>query len=355
MWTAVALTGAAILAAIAVIYLRAPATERPIQFSMALNRTAYANIPRLAPDGSALAYTVVDASGARKLWLRGLDSAEATPLSGTEDALYPFWSPDGTWIGFYAQQKLKKVSRDGGSVQTILALPAFDGTAAWSSTGEIVYSPENRAPLYRIRDSGGTPQQLTRLDEPRGENSHRWVRFLPDGKHFLFSARCANRENNALYSGSLDSGDIRRIGPIQSNVAYAPSREGRGGFLIFAREGSLFEQPFDGTALSDEPLRLMGIGYRPISIQALFDVSADGRVLVSSPPSTTEQNLTWFDRKGFSSGTLGPPGEYQEPRISPDGNRVIFNRPDDNGGNRDVWLLEIGRGVAARLTKDPCK
>ena len=352
-WTIALLAGSAILAAIAAIYLHAPAAERPLQFSLALNHTAYASIPRLAPDGSALAYAVVDASGSRKLWLRGLDSAEAKPLPGTEDALYPFWSPDGRWIGFYAQQKLKKVSRDGGSVQTILALPAFDGTAAWSSTGEIVYSPENRAPLYRIHDSGGTPQPLTKLDEARGENSHRGVRFLPDGKHFLFSARCSTRQNNALYSGSVDTGEIRRIAPIQSTVAYSPPREGRGGFLIFANDGGLFEQPFDRMTLSGEPVRLMDVGYRPIGMLAFFDVSMDGRVLVSSPPSNTEQNLTWFDRKGMSAGTLGPPGEYQQPRISPDGTRVIFNRPDDNGGNRDVWLIETGRGVLARLTKDP--
>jgi Tol biopolymer transport system component len=352
VWTIALIACSAILAAIVSVYLRSASPDRPVQFS--LSRTAYATtIPRLAPDGGAIVYPEVDASGQRKLWLRRLDSAEAKPLSGTEDALSPFWSPDGRWIGFYAQQKLKKVSRDGGSPQTIIALAAFDGTAAWSSTGEILYSPENRAPLYRIPDSGGTPRQVTKLDESRGENSHRFVRFLPDGKHFLFSARSSDRENNALYSGSVESGEIRRLAPIQSNVAYVPPREGRIGWLVFAHEGELYLQAFDGKTLSGEPLRLMDVGYNSIGMRALFDVSMDGRVLVSSPPSNTEQNLTWFDRKGMSAGTLGAPGEYQQPRISPDGTRVIFNRPDDNGGNRDVWLLETRRGIAARLTKDP--
>jgi serine/threonine-protein kinase len=123
--------------------------------------------------------------------------------------------------------------------------------------------------------------------------------------------------------------------------------------LVFARDGVLYRQPFDGQALSGEPMRLGDVAYRAISLQALFDVSMDGRVLISSPPSASTQHLTWFDRTGANKGTMGPPGQFQQPRISPDGRRVIFNRPDDNGGNRDLWMIETGRGVAGRLTTDP--
>jgi eukaryotic-like serine/threonine-protein kinase len=159
----------------------------------------------------------------------------------------------------YAQRKLKKISREGGSAQTIVALPASDGTAAWSSTGEILYAPGNRTPLFRIPDNGGMPQQVTTLDASRGENSHRLVRFLPDGKHFLFIARCSNRDNNALYFGFLDSGEIRRVAPIQSTVAYAPPYEGRSGMLLFARENMLYRQPFDGVTLSGEAVPLIDV------------------------------------------------------------------------------------------------
>ena len=317
---------------------------------MVVSALAEADCPRVSPVGSASVYTAVDPSGKRQIWLRPLDSDNPKPVAGTDDALYPFWSPDGRWIGFYAQRRLKKINREGGSAETIVALPAFDGTAAWSATNEILYAPGNRAPLYRISDKGGTPQQVTMLDAARGENSHRLVRFLPDGKHFLFVARCNNRENNALYSGALDSGEVQRVAPIQSSVAYAPPSDGRAGMLIFARESMLYRQPFDGATLSGEAVPLMDVSYRPVGLQAFFDLSLDGTVLLSQPPSTTEENLVWFDRKGVKSGGLGPAGKFEQPEISPDGNRVVFNRPDDNGGNRDVWIIETARGTASRLT-----
>jgi hypothetical protein len=101
-------------------------------------------------------------------------------------------------IKFVDEKFSAQISSDGGNPLTIIALPAFDRTAAWSSTNEILSSPENRTPPYSIRDSGGTSRQITKPDESGGENSHRFVRFLPDGRRFLFSARCGNRENNSL-------------------------------------------------------------------------------------------------------------------------------------------------------------
>jgi eukaryotic-like serine/threonine-protein kinase len=334
----------------AVIYLRPAATEQPVQFSLLLDRTAYGDVPRISPHGDMIVFPAIDAAGRRQLWLRRLESDDAKPIVGTDDALYPFWSADGRSIGFYAQQKLKRINLDGGGGQTIISLPAFDGTAAWSSTGEILYAPGNRTALYRVSDKGGNPREFSRLDASRGENSHRLVRFLSDGKRFLFSARSSNRENNALYSGSIDSGDIRRIASIQSNVAYVPPMARHPGTLVFVRESVLYRQPFDGATLSGEPVRLMDIGYRAISMQGFFDVSADGKVLLTRPPYTIEQRLTWFDRKGTNLGTLGSVGTFEQPQISPNGDRVIFNRPDDNGGNRDVWLIETARGTASRLT-----
>jgi len=353
IWVTAALA-AALAGFIGGARLRAPSAERRLQFSLIMeHNNAYASIPRVSPDGSMVVYPATDSTGRRQLWLRRLDSDNASPIAGTDDALYPFWSPDGLWIGFYAQPKLKKVARDGGSLQTLATLPAFDGTAAWSGTGEIVYAPGNRTPLYSMSASGGASTRLTTLNESLGENSHRSLRFLPDGRHFLFSARCANRENNAMYSGSLDSNEIRRLAPIQSNVAYVPPVGGAGPMLLYVRDGELYRQPFDGQALSGQAERLMKVAYRAISMQGLFDVSIDGRVLITSLPSATTQHLAWFDRNGVSTGTLGPAGQFEQPRISPDGNRVIFNRPDENGGNRDVWMVEIDRAVAARLTTDP--
>ena len=344
----------ALLGVAVVMHTRPSQAERTVRFNLSAEgmKEKVGALPLPSPDGTAVVYLASDLEGKRMLWLRPLDSEDAKPLAGTEDAIRPFWSPDGRWIGFYSQGKLKKVSRDGASVQTIAALSGFDN-GAWSSTGEILYEPGNRTPIYRIPDSGGTPQQVTKLDESRTENSHRWITFLPDGHHFLFLARCGNRENNALYEGSLDSGETRRVAHMESNVAYVPSLEGRGSMLLFVKDGKLFEEPFDGSKLQGEPVPLMNVQYNAISIQADFALSADGRVLVTRPAFETKTKLTWFDRKGTPLGTLGPPGVYEEPRISPDGSRVIFNRPDDNGGNRDIWSIEMGRGIASHLTLNP--
>jgi dipeptidyl aminopeptidase/acylaminoacyl peptidase len=132
-----------------------------------------------------------------------------------------------------------------------------------------------------------------------------------------------------------------------------PPRHRNDGLLLFAREGVLYRQAFDGEQLSSEPVRIMDVSYRAIGLQANFDVSADGRVLLVFPPVNDFQVLTWLDRAGVPAGTLGAPGLFDQPHISPDGSRVLFNRPDDNGGNRDLWLMEVARGLTSPLTTDP--
>src|SRR4030095_12542936 len=107
----------------------------------------YGDVARIAPDGNAIVYSLGDSSGRRQLWLRTLDSEEPKPIPGTDDAMYPFWSPDGRRIGFYAQSKLKTIARDGSNPLTLAALTGFDGNADWSSTGQIVYLPGNRTPF----------------------------------------------------------------------------------------------------------------------------------------------------------------------------------------------------------------
>ena len=138
----------------------------------------------------------------------------------------PFWSADGRWIGFHADGKLNKIPASGGRPQKIAEVPTL-GNAAWSTTGDIVFSMGPRTPLYHVHESGGAPRQITNLDLSRRENSHRKPVFLPNGKQFLFTARCSDRGNDALYLGSLDSGKSAPIAAIHSNVEYVPARADR--------------------------------------------------------------------------------------------------------------------------------
>lgn len=273
-------------------------------------------------------------------------------LPGAESAAAPFWSPDGRWIGFYANGMLKKISPDGGPPRTIAALPSLI-EAVWGANGDILYRPRNRTPLYRIHESGGPSRQVTKLDAERTENSHRSPVFLPDGRRFLFTTRCGRREHNGVYIGSLDSTEVRRLMPLQSNVKYVPAREGDPGLLLGYRDSMLMGRQFDADRdkLAGDPVPVIGnVAYSPAGAIAEFDVAAAGNLVILRPASATARQLTWFSRSGAVIGVTGPRGDYYQPRLSPQSDRIAFTRSDEQTGNRDIWSIEVARGVSARLT-----
>ena len=328
-------------------------SERPARFTLSFGEQLPQNtFPIPSPNGLYFLFEQSTAQGSTSLWIRPLDSTEAKSLPGTEGADAPFWSPDGRWIGFYSAGKLRKISPSGGSAQTIADLPAVQ-EAAWGSGGDIIYRPSNRMPLFRIRESGGTPAPLTQLDRSRSENSHRGLSFLPGGRKFLYTARCGDRANNALYIGSLDTGKVKRLMPIDSNARYLPPKGDRRGALVYYRDGALVARPFDPDReeVSGDPVPVLdGVAYNPTGLGAAFRFSADGRVAVIGVSGAGDTQLTWHERSGQQTGTLGPRGDYLQPRISPDGTRVAVTQPDPQTGNRDVFVLEIARGVRSRLT-----
>jgi serine/threonine protein kinase/Tol biopolymer transport system component len=333
--------------------------ERPAQFTLSFAGqkadVADATVPMPSPDGRQFVFVAANEAGTTSLWIRPLDSAEARPLTGTDGGQTPIWSPDGQWVAFYADGKLKKVRVDGGLPQTIATLRGFQ-QAAWGSAGEIIFRARNREPLFRVSASGGTPAPLTQLNAALEENSHRGPTFLPDGRRFLFTSRSAAPENNALYIGSLDSSDVRRVMSLASKAVYVASRNGGPGTLIYYRDGGLEAHAFDPDRgeLIGEPQPIIGdVEYNAAGIVAFFEVSADGRVIVVRPAGAGDRQFTWFERNGDQTGTLGGPGDIYQPRLSAQGDRVAFTRPDAQNGNRDVWTMTVPRGGATRLTVDP--
>ncbi|MGC2660147.1 MAG: protein kinase [Bryobacteraceae bacterium] len=326
----------------------------PAQFPFSL-REVGDQMPVISPSGRYLAFAGQDENGKRWLFTRALSASRARALRGTENASAPMWSPDNEWVAFFSAGRLKKVRPLGGPVQTIADLPGFqEGT--WGSKGDIVFRPSNREPLYLLRGSTGTPAPITRLDASLTENSHRSPQFLPDGRRFLYLARCAKRQNNALYLASIDSSERTRVMRIDANALYLPSAHGGVGTLLYYRDGTLVAQPFDtdGAHLAGEPkIVVEQIAFNAASTLAFFSAASDGRWLLVRPAGATYTHLQWFDRRGQLLETLPIEGELSQPRLSPAGDRVAFDRPDARDGNRDLWVAELTRGIVAPLTIDP--
>ncbi len=314
----------------------------------ASEKQAFAGLS-LSPDGRRLVYQA-RSEGKQQLWVRQMDSLTAQPLPGTDNPSAPaFWSPDGRSIGFFANGKLKKMELSGGPAQPLTDAP-FPRGGSWNREGVIVFAPDGLGPLYRVSATGGEATQLTTLDESRQEVSHRWPFFLPDGRHFLYLAYSVQRENTGIYIGSLDSKEAKRITGDDSNASFSPS-----GYLLFSREGALMAQPFDADKLqvTAEAFPVVErIQYSPPLLLAGFSVSNNGVLAYLTGNPLTSQ-LTWFDRSGKKLGTVGRPGSYAEPRLSPDEKRVAVAHDEPPEMAPDIWLIELARGIASRLTSDP--
>jgi Tol biopolymer transport system component len=312
-----------------------------------------ANDLALSPDGRMLAMVAYSTqANDYALWIHEVGGRRTTLLEGTQAVSYPFWSPDGKSIGFFADGKLKKVDLSGGPPQVLCDAPNGRG-GTWSRDGVIVFTPDALGPLFRVSSRGGSPVELTKLDVSRSESGHRWPVFLPDGNHYIFlAANFSNKPGiNAIFVGSLDSPERRLLVHARSNASYANP-----GYLLYLRDKALVAQPFDlkSYTLSGEPHVLSeDVLYFPQVYRAVFDASS-GEVLVAQGGKGVYQSqLTWFDRNGKPVGAIGKPAWYNNVKLSPDGRRVATDQTDPDGQNIDVWVQDPARGGTTRLTFDP--
>ena len=302
----------------------------------------------ISPDGQRVTFVAMDSTGKSLLWIRPLDYVNAQPLSGTEEAAYPFWSPDSRFIGFFAGGKLKRIDASGGPVRALCSASVPRG-GTWNRDGVIVFEPTPNDPLYRVSAEGGEAIPLTKLDPSRQEASHRWPYFMPDGRHLLYSV-LGGPQGQGIYVTSLDGTESRRLLDVRDSVvAYAPP-----GYLLFRRDTSLMAQPFDAEKLQlyGEPVPVAEqVGFEVTTFQTYFSVSQTGVLLYSSGSSGKTQ-LTWLDRTGKEIGTIGQPSNYIRPLISPDRRRVVVDGPDSQG-NRDVWIFDLATNNLTRFTFNP--
>jgi serine/threonine protein kinase len=303
----------------------------------------------LSPDGRTVAFVANPVGRRPLLWIRPLDSLAAVALPGTEDALHPFWSPDGRSLGFFTPTSLKRVEISGGAPQRLCDVVAGRG-GSWSREGVIVFAHSAPTPLFRVSDTGGEAQQATDLDVAHGEDRHRYPFFLPDGKRFLFWSRSSRPEYTGIYEASLDSRKARRVLKSEAMGEYAPP-----GYLLTVQQGMLVAYPFDekSARVTGNPVRIAESvltgnppGYAPFTV-------AGPSALAYSTPYAKSRQLAWFDRSGRRLGNVGEPGDYSTPRLSRDGKRIAVAIREESKTNTDIWVFDLVRGSWSRLTFDP--
>ena len=298
---------------------------------------------QVSPDGQTLAFIAAGADGARSVWIQPLDALEARPLEGTRGAYFPFWSPDGEALGFFAGGRLKRIPSSGGAA-TVLASVSNPKGGAWSPDGRIVFTPGYRTGLFEVSSEGGEARPLTRLDESAGELSHRWPQFLPDGSGLLFLVQTDEygAVDDRSRIESLDANAERHV-IVRANSAptYAP----RGG-LLYWRDGAIYASDFEPRKRQvSGPPRLIaeGVGFNS-SEWPNVSASAEG-TLVYHMGGAVPWRLEWRDRSGKLLSVAADEGDFEQPELSPDASRVSYRE-----GQSTLWSLDLARGTRTRLT-----
>ena len=296
----------------------------------------------LSRDGRQLVFEATTLEGKATLWLRPLDSEVPKMLNGTEGGEYPFWSPDGRAIAFFADGKLKRINLPEGPVQTICDAPSGRG-GAWNGEDVILFAPNSHGVLYRVSASGGQPQPLTSLTPD--SDSHRWPTFIDDDR-FLFVVRSDRPAAEGVFIGSFDSQETRKLLPTSLSVAFvAPDR------LYHVREDILVRQRLDPRKLelSGEATTLANqmVYYRD---RAYVPVTAAGETVVFRRNGASNMRLTWLDRNGVNHGTIGEAGEYEGVSISPNGERVAFGYFDPKESLNHIAIAMTAGGAPRRFT-----
>lgn len=343
------------VALVAVAYLRTPPATAAVRvpfsvpYPLILADAATGGDFSISPDGRHLAFVAAGADRTRRLWIRPLDSLTAVPLAETEGAVNPFWSPDGEFVAFFAQQALKKIAATGGPVQ-ILADAVLPRGGTWNREGVILFAVNAGEQLHRVSSAGGP---VTRVDLNHVNGASHWPDFLPDGRHFIYHGRS---RKPGIYLGALDSSETRLLATGYISAEYAS-----GHLLLLTggtqsqTSGTLMAQAFDTTSLrvTGEAAPLAeSVAIRPQFARGVFSTSDTGSLMYGTSRHQVTQ-LAWLDRDGRTVGTVTSPGRYQRAALSPDETAVAVEVIDPKTETPDIWLVDASRGVMTRFTFSP--
>jgi serine/threonine-protein kinase len=303
-------------------------------------------------DGRTIAYGARN-EGGQQLFVRRIGEPEPAVVPGTIGGHAPFFSPDGQWIAFIADTKLKKVSVNGGPVFDICDVSA-DRAGVWLDDGSIIVVTHATMPLMRVSSSGGVPEAVTVIDSTRGERTHRWPDVLPGGEWVIFTIGSVNSpgsyEAATIAATNLRTGEKRELLKGASMARYCEP-----GYLVFSRNGMLLAAPIDpdDPGISGPSVPVFDhIDREPSSGAVHFALSRTG-TLVYAPTieGAGVAELVWVGLDGSISPIPAPEREYHLPRISPDGKQVLVTI-GPGYGTGDMWKLDLARQTLARLTFD---
>jgi serine/threonine-protein kinase len=304
----------------------------------------------LSPNGTIVAFvgrTAADATS--QLYIRRLDQLQAAPLSGTDNAESPFFSPDGNWIAFFAGGKLKKIAVTGGPSVTLCDAPAGRG-GSWGDDGMIVFSPHvsTATRLLRVSASGGTPEPVTSETEaPQA----RWPQILPGGHAVLFTSS----RTPADFSGAQ-----LMVQPLRGGAATVVQRGGfygrylPSGHLMYVTAGTLWAAAFDLDRLvvSGPPAQVIeGVTSNAANSAAQFAVSASGTLAYLPGEGTSGVPIHWMERDGETTPLRSEPANWTGLQIAPDGRRLAL-QINVVGSGAGIWVYEWERDALTRLTSD---
>jgi len=319
----------------------------PVELPEGVTLLPEMNLAGVSDDGRQVALIAAGPDEHHRIWLRAFDAAAAHPLNGTEGAASAFWSPDSRELGFFARGKLWAVAAAGGPPRVICDATDPRG-ASWSPKGVIVFAQGSRSAIVRVPARGGRPEAVTILDTSRRDVSHRFPKFLPDGRRFLFLLWSGEVDRQGIYVGSIDGDSPRRVLPDLSPAVWSA------GTLLFVRNEMLVADRMDPQTLTleYEPRVVVDRLGRKASDAAAFAASRDGDIVFVR--GRIQTRLVSFDRQGRRIADMGAAAQWGEPAVSPDGRRVAFELRDRAAGNEnlDIWIAGIPDAKRTRVTLD---
>ncbi len=326
-----------------------PPEKYPIRFTVAAppGTNIVPGSPAVSPDSKVIAFTALDSSGRASLWLRPIELMRATSVANAEVNSIPFWSPDGRFCCFFADRKLKKMELSTKALLTVCDAPDAS-TGSWGRDNIILFAADWKSPIYKVSADGGTPIEVTKLEEALGEEVHYRPQFLPDGHHFVYAAFSRIAGFSAYYVASTDNESRVRLMDIADgsspNISVVPPDN-----YLFVKSNSLVMQRFDRSTcqLLDQPLTLAdSVGH--------FAASEDLLVSQAGGKKNYASSLVLFDRSGKRLHVESELGVLLELSVSPDQNNVIYHRfsgpGEETSFNQDLWLLDRKRGTRSRIT-----